>query len=72
MPDPGKSKAAQAAEQARAKAAQAGQLWQDKAPEPVRHTTSEGVRLARDNRSVLLAAARAVVVVWLACRRRKE
>ncbi|MET9915439.1 hypothetical protein ABZZ74_54240, partial [Streptomyces sp. NPDC006476] len=70
-PDPVKDKAAQAAGQARAKAAQAGQVWHDKAPVPVQHTTAQGARLARDNRNLLLAAAGAAVLVWLACRRKE-
>ncbi|WP_030556043.1 DUF3618 domain-containing protein [Kitasatospora aureofaciens] len=64
-------KAAQAAGQARAKAAEVGHLWEEKAPEPVREKTARGAQLARDNRKVLVAAACVAVVLWLACRRRK-
>ncbi len=68
---PRSSKAAQAAGQARAKAAEVGHLWEEKAPEPVREKTARGAQLARDNRTVLVAAAGVAVLVWLACRRRK-
>ncbi|MFK8907542.1 DUF3618 domain-containing protein [Streptomyces sp. YS-3] len=70
VPDPVKDKASQAAERARATAAQAGRLWHDTAPEPVQHKTAQGARMARDNRTLLLAAAGAAVLVWLACRRK--
>ncbi|PRH77865.1 hypothetical protein C6N75_17725 [Streptomyces solincola] len=71
-PDPVKDKAAVAAEQIRAKAAQATDLLQEKAPEPVRQKAAEGVRMARENRTLLLTAAGVVVLVWLAARRSKE
>ncbi|MFG2359979.1 hypothetical protein [Streptomyces sp. NPDC048521] len=66
-----KDQAAQATEQARAKAAQAGRLWQDKAPEPVQQKTAQGARMVRDNRNLLLTVAGVAVVAWMACRRRK-
>ncbi|MDT0469147.1 hypothetical protein [Streptomyces gibsoniae] len=58
--------------QARAEAAQAGQVWEERAPEPVRQKAAQGAQLARGNRELLLAAAGATVVVCLAWRRRKE
>ncbi|MDN3261259.1 DUF3618 domain-containing protein [Streptomyces sp. CSDS2] len=57
-------------EQAAAKAAQAGRLWQEKAPEPVRQTTARTARWSRDNR-VLLLAGGATLLLWLACRRKR-
>ncbi|MFI6493714.1 hypothetical protein [Streptomyces sp. NPDC050564] len=38
---------------------------------PVSSTTSTGARMARDHRTLMLAAAGAPVLVWLACRLRK-
>jgi hypothetical protein len=58
-----------AAREVRVKAAEAGQWWQDKAPESVRAKTSRAATAARDNR-LWLAAAGAAVAVWLVCRRR--
>jgi hypothetical protein len=72
LPDPVKDKAAQAAEQARAKATQAAHLLQEKAPEPVRNKAAQGAQMARDNRTLLLAAAAGAVLVWLTCRRTKD
>ncbi|MFE4583639.1 hypothetical protein [Streptomyces chartreusis] len=72
MPVPVKDKANQAAGQARLKTAQAGQLWQDKAPEPVRQKTAQGARMARENRTLLLATTGAAALMWLAARRRKR
>ncbi|MFB8249931.1 hypothetical protein ACFC5X_33435 [Streptomyces sp. NPDC055952] len=65
LPDPVKDKAVQAAGQVRAKAARAGRLIQDRAPEPVRAQAAQGAQLARDNRTLLLAAAGAGVGLWL-------
>ena len=70
LPEPVKDKAARTASQARAKAAQAAQVWQDKAPEPVRARTAQGARVAQDNRGLLLAAGAALAVAWLVCRRK--
>lgn len=54
-------------------AGQAGQLWEDKAPEPLRQKSDQGAQLARNNREALLAAAAGLTAtVWLACRRRKR
>ncbi|MFJ4366692.1 DUF3618 domain-containing protein [Streptomyces chartreusis] len=56
----------------KAKAADLKHQAQDKAPEPVRQKTAQGARVARDNRTLLLAATGAATLVWLACRRRKR
>ncbi|MFE5402693.1 DUF3618 domain-containing protein [Streptomyces sp. NPDC056580] len=63
LPDPVREQAAQVA-------GQAGQVWEEKVPEPVRARTAQGARMARDNRGLVLAAAGAVTVLWLMCRRK--
>ncbi|MEU3985395.1 DUF3618 domain-containing protein [Streptomyces sp. NPDC026672] len=70
LADPVKDKAAHAAEGARVKAARAGKLWEEKAPDPIRRTTALGLRLVRGNPRVLLGVAGVGAVVWLACRRK--
>ncbi|MEU1449533.1 DUF3618 domain-containing protein [Streptomyces mirabilis] len=71
LPDQVKDKAAQTAGQVREKTAQAGSVWEEKAPEPVRQQAAQGARMVRDNRKVLLAAAGATALAWLAFHRRK-
>ncbi|WP_438305931.1 DUF3618 domain-containing protein [Streptomyces sp. HUAS TT11] len=68
LPVPVKDRTARAIDQSRAVATQ---LWQDKAPEPMQQKTAQGARMARDNRSLLLAAAGVALMAWLAGRRRK-
>jgi hypothetical protein len=46
-------------------------MWEEKAPEPVQQKTAVGAQPARDNRSLLLAAAGMAVAVWLAHSRQK-
>ncbi|MFF4716909.1 DUF3618 domain-containing protein [Streptomyces eurythermus] len=65
-----RQQAAEVKEQAAAKAAQAGRVWQEKAPEPVRQTTAVTARWTRDNRTLLLAGG-ATLLLWLACRRKR-
>ncbi|WP_394428269.1 DUF3618 domain-containing protein [Streptomyces sp. SGAir0957] len=55
------AKASELTAQAKAKAEQAQQVWQDKAPEPV-----------RDKRAMLIAAGVAVVTVVALVRRKKK
>lgn len=57
--------------QVRDKAAQAGGVWEEKAPEPLRQHAAQGARLARENRALIVAAVGAVAVVWLVSRHRK-
>ncbi|MFJ7905195.1 DUF3618 domain-containing protein [Streptomyces sp. NPDC096198] len=71
LPVPVKDRGALAAERARVKAFQAGQLWDEKVPESVRQKTAQGVQAARDNHRILLAASGGAVVVWFARRRLK-
>ncbi|MFD5814180.1 DUF3618 domain-containing protein [Streptomyces sp. NPDC127038] len=71
VPGPVRDGAAQAVGQVRSKAAQAGDMWQEKAPEPLRRQTAQGARLARENRTLVLAAAGTAVIIWLAARHRK-
>jgi hypothetical protein len=40
------------------------------APKPVLQKTAQGAQLVRNNRTVMLSAVGAAVVVWLACRRK--
>ncbi|MFF1407663.1 hypothetical protein [Streptomyces sp. NPDC058294] len=53
------------------KAAEASRLWEEKVPEPVRAKAAKGARLARDNRTLVLAVAGAAAALWFTCRRRK-
>ncbi|MFF1285626.1 hypothetical protein ACFVY4_33685 [Streptomyces sp. NPDC058299] len=50
------------------KAAEASRLWEEKVPEPVRAKAAKGARLARDNRTLVLAVAGAAAALWLTCR----
>jgi DNA anti-recombination protein RmuC len=59
LPEPVKQKGAAAAQGAKEKAAQAEQVWQDKAPQQL-----------RDHRAALLAGAGALLVACLLIRRR--
>jgi hypothetical protein len=70
LPDPVKDSATAAAGQVKAKAGQAGQVWQDKAAEPVRAKAQQGVEVARDNRTLLIVAGSVAVAAWLLLRRR--
>ncbi|MGW0966526.1 DUF3618 domain-containing protein [Streptomyces sp. NPDC002516] len=71
LPDSVKDTAAQAADQVRSATARAARIWAEKAPEPLRQKTAGSPQLARDHRTVLLAAASGITVLWLAGRRRK-
>ncbi|MGW1068306.1 DUF3618 domain-containing protein [Streptomyces aureus] len=67
-----KQQAAAKAGELKAKAAQAASQVQDKIPDPVKGKAARGAQAARDNRTLLVAAAAGtVLVVWLAWRRRK-
>ncbi|MER5402928.1 DUF3618 domain-containing protein [Streptomyces sp. NPDC002599] len=72
LPDSVNDKAAQAAGQVRATTARAGQMWEEKAPEPLRQKTARSAQLARDHRTVLLAAAAGITAIWLVSRRKKD
>ncbi|MFD8735971.1 DUF3618 domain-containing protein [Streptomyces sp. NPDC059618] len=72
LPDSVKDTAAQAAEQVRSATARAGRMWAEKAPEPLRQQTARSAQLARDHRTVLLAVAAGMTVLWLVGRRRKD
>ncbi|WP_406362737.1 DUF3618 domain-containing protein [Streptomyces sp. NBC_00715] len=69
LPDPVKEKAARAAGQARATAAEAGRVWEEKAPAPLQQKTAQTAQLAREHRTLLLAAAAGITVLWLARRK---
>ncbi|MFF8537526.1 DUF3618 domain-containing protein [Streptomyces sp. SAS_267] len=69
LPGSVKDKAAQASGRVRVTAGQAGRMWEERAPVPLRQTAARSARLARDNRTVLLVAAAGVTVLWLAGRR---
>ncbi|MFF8532013.1 DUF3618 domain-containing protein [Streptomyces sp. SAS_267] len=71
LPDSFKERAAQAAGQARATAAEAGRMWEKKAPAPLQQKTAQAAQLAREHRTLLLAAAAGVTVLWLARRIKK-
>ncbi|MEV6019174.1 MULTISPECIES: DUF3618 domain-containing protein [unclassified Streptomyces] len=71
LPDSVKDTTAQAANQVRSATARAGRMWAEKAPEPLRQKTARSAQLARDHRTVLLAAVAGITVLWLAGRRRK-
>ncbi|MFE5144392.1 DUF3618 domain-containing protein [Streptomyces fagopyri] len=69
LPDPVKEKAAQAAGQARTAAAQAGRMWEEKAPASLQQRTAQSAQLAREHRTLLLAAAAGLTVLWLVRRK---
>ncbi|MGW3988675.1 DUF3618 domain-containing protein [Streptomyces sp. NPDC004830] len=66
-----KEQAAAKAGELKAEAVRATSRVQDKLPDPVRAQAARGTRLARDNRTVLLAAAGAGVALWLLCRKKR-
>ncbi|MFD6826928.1 DUF3618 domain-containing protein [Streptomyces sp. NPDC060085] len=72
LPSQAKERAAQAVGQARAAAAGAGRMWEEKAPTSLQDTTVQYAQRARDNRTVLLVAAAGVIVLCLAARRRRS
>lgn len=69
LPDPVKEKAALAVEQARGGAAQAGRMWEEKAPASLQQRTAQAAQLAREHRTLLLAAAAGVALLWLTRRK---
>jgi hypothetical protein len=70
-PEPVRQKAGQTVVQVRDKAAHAARTVQDKAPEPLRQRADQGARMARENRTALLAVTAGLLALALMRRRRK-
>ncbi|MFD6294691.1 DUF3618 domain-containing protein [Streptomyces sp. NPDC060235] len=68
VPDPVKKKAAPATGQARTAVAQAGRMWEEKAPASLQQRTAQSAQMAREHRTFLLAGAAGVALLWLARR----
>lgn len=72
MKEQAAEKAALVSEQIRAKAEQAARLAKDKAPEPLLDKGRQAARVARANRTPILAAGAALVVLLLLRRSRRR
>jgi hypothetical protein len=66
-----RDKAGQTAAQVRDRTAHAGHVMQDKAPEPLLQKAGQGIRVARENRTALIAAAAGLLALVLMRGRRK-